>query len=141
MKTVLTTFIFLSSLIAHAKPLEAWVSCNCSQWVRGHDGEMALVTANIGLGGMPKLSESFSNRLATQAFSQKVQTQTGYASVTPGVAKLFGNGSSIFSDGDGAIDSIVKLCKNYAVIDEGYTNCAVSITFPINEKAKEILAK
>lgn len=138
MKTFIATFIIASSCIVYSKPLEALVSCNCSQWVMGKNGGMVLATSAVGTTTIHQISEKFSNELVNLPYSQKETTKTGYESVTPGFAKLLGRGSSIFSKGDSVIDFVSNECKKISARDEGYINCAVSITFPINENAKEL---
>ena len=139
MKTVIASLVIVFSCFAQAKHLKAWVSCNCTQWVRGTNGGMSLVTAPIGVAQMPELSEAFSTQLVTYGYEQSETTKAGYASVTPAFAKLLGNGTSIFERGDSAIDYVNQECKKIAASDDGYTNCALSITFPINEQAKELV--
>ena len=134
MKHLIMTLVLASSVFAQAAQLEAVVSCNCSQWKQGRKGDMVLVPAHVGGLQIPKLTEQFSHRLLTEDFAQDENTQQGFFSITPSFAKLLINGSSIFAEGDNATAYITQQCKLIAQ-DEGYTNCAVSITFPINERA------
>jgi hypothetical protein len=124
--------------LAQAAQLDAMVSCRCSQWVLGKDGEMALVAAHAGVSTEVPLSAEMTSRLVNQKFSQSSNTKLGYASVTPGHAKAMGYAASIFADGGQAAEFISQQCKKIAANDEGYANCAVSITYPINDEARRL---
>jgi hypothetical protein len=135
MKTLFFALVIGFSVFAQAAQLEAIVSCNCSQWVYGKNG-MTLVRAHAGILTMPVLSADVTKRILTQKFAQADNTMLGYASITPGFAKVMTRGS-IFAEGDSIMESVAERCKTIAAEDAGYVNCAVSITFPINEEARE----
>ena len=104
----------------------------------GHDGTMTLVKAGTSLWQAAKLSEEFSKRLATERFEQSEKTKTGYASITPKFAQDLGYESPFFAKDKKYLEQFVQQCKDIATNDAGLTNCAVSITFPINEQAKKM---
>ena len=135
MKTILVLGLILP-FFANAKPLEAEVNCSCAAWIKDKNGEMSLKTAHTGMSVFPILSDELSGRLLKNRFYQEAEGKEGYATVTPGFLKLLAK--TPFIQGDEVLKNASESCKQMAASDEGFTNCAVSITFPINENAKKL---